>query len=187
MKLVGCNQPLPFPHSPFPHWGKGPKDSPPMRIVVLGVGNILLSDEGVGVHAVNALSAAWRLPPEVEVIDGGTSAMDCLDAIASADLLLIADCMRSKKAPGTITRLADDELNAFFRTKISPHQVGLSDVLATLLVHDLQPRSVVLIGVEPQSFALGMELTPEIAERIPAVAEALADELRGAGVELTAA
>ena len=58
-----------------------------MRAVVLGVGNILLSDEGIGVHAVNALAARYELPPEVVVIDGGTSAMDCLDQIASADLL----------------------------------------------------------------------------------------------------
>ena len=101
-----------------------------MRAVVLGVGNILLSDEGIGVHAVNALAARYELPPEVVVIDGGTSAMDCLDQIASADLLLIADCVRGGHEPGTLVRLGDGELNAFFRTKISPHQVGLSDVLA---------------------------------------------------------
>lgn len=151
-----------------------------MRIVVLGIGNILLSDEGIGVHAVNVLAASYRLPSEVEVIDGGTSAMDCLDAIASVDLLLIADCMRAKKAPGTITHLEGDDLNAFFRTKISPHQVGLCDVLATLLIHDLQPKRTVLIGIEPLSFALGMEPTPELSGRLPALVEALATEIGAA-------
>lgn len=87
-------------------------------------------------------------------------------AIPSVDLLLIA---------------------AFFRTKISPHHVGLCDVLATPVVHDRQPKQVVLIGVEPQSFALSMELTPEIAACIPEVVQALATKLREAGVELNAA
>jgi len=152
-----------------------------MRIVVLGVGNILLSDEGIGVHAVNALSAAYDLPPEVEVIDGGTSGMDCLDQIAEADLLLIADAMRSGVEPGTITRLDDSQLQAFFKTKISPHQVGLSDVLATLNLHGLAPKRTVLIGTQPQSFALGMEPTPALAARLPAIVEALVAELAAAG------
>jgi hypothetical protein len=71
-----------------------------MRAIVLGIGNILLSDEGIGVHAVNELSARYKLPEEADVIDGGVSAMDCLDQIAQADLLLIADCMRSGREPG---------------------------------------------------------------------------------------
>ena len=102
------------------------------RAVVLGVGNILLSDEGIGVHAVNALEARYEIPAEVEIIDGGTSAMDCLDRIAESDFLLIADCVRGGREPGSLVRLGDGELQAFFRTRISPHQVGLCDVLATL-------------------------------------------------------
>ncbi|MGO8955141.1 MAG: HyaD/HybD family hydrogenase maturation endopeptidase [Rhodomicrobium sp.] len=155
-----------------------------MRAVVLGVGNILLSDEGIGVHAVNALAARYDLPPEVEVIDGGTSAMDCLDRIASSDLLLIADCVRSGREPGSLTRLGDSEIKAFFRTKISPHQVGLSDVLATLALHGLAPARTVLIGAEPKSLALGLELTPELAAKLAAMVDALAAELSAAGLRL---
>jgi len=156
-----------------------------MRAVVLGVGNILLSDEGVGVHAVNALASRYELPPEVEVIDGGTSAMDCLDRIASADLLLIADCVRGGREPGALTRLGDGELQAFFRTKISPHQVGLSDVLAALVLHEMAPARTVLIGAEPKSFELGLEPTPELAAKLPAMVEALAAELTAAGLTLS--
>ncbi len=157
-----------------------------MRAVVLGVGNILLSDEGIGVHAVNALAAHYEIPREVEVVDGGTSAMDCLDQIAECDLLLIADCVRSGREPGSLVRLGDGELQAFFRTRISPHQVGLSDVLATLLLHDLSPAQTVLIGAEPKSFALGMEPTLELAAILPAMVEALAAELCAAGFRLEA-
>lgn len=157
-----------------------------MRVVVLGVGNILMSDEGVGVHAVTALEQAYELPDTVEVIDGGTSGMDCLDRIADADLLLIADCMRSKdKAPGTITRLADDEINAWFKTKISPHQVGLSDVLAACNFHGFPPKKVVLVGVQPESFETRMELTPTIAAVLPQVLERLLAELAGMGIAAT--
>jgi hydrogenase maturation protease len=156
-----------------------------MRAVVLGVGNILLSDEGIGVHAVNALAARYTVPPEVEVIDGGTSGMDCLDQIAGADLLLIADCVRGGREPGSLVKLCDAELRALFGTKISPHQVGLSDVLATLALHDLSPRRTVLIGAEPQSFALGLEPTPVLAAKLPAMVDALASELSAAGVTLS--
>lgn len=156
-----------------------------MRVVVLGVGNILMSDEGVGVHAVTALADQYDIPDEVEIIDGGTSGMDCLDRIAEADLLLIADCMRSKdKAPGTITRLADDEINAWFKTKISPHQVGLSDVLAACCFHGISPKRVVLVGVQPESFETCMNLTPTIAAVLPQVIERLVAELAAIGVRL---
>ena len=155
-----------------------------MRAVVLGVGNILLSDEGIGVHAVNALAAHYEIPAEVELIDGGTSAMDCLDQIAEADFLLIADCVRGGREPGALVRLGDGELQAFFRTRISPHQVGLSDVLATLALHDLSPARTVLIGAEPKSLALGLELTPELAAVLPALVKTLAAELSAAGFTL---
>jgi hydrogenase maturation protease len=148
-----------------------------MRIVVLGVGNILLSDEGVGVHAVNRLTELYDLPDGVEIIDGGTSGMDCLDQVSEADHLIIADCMRSKKEPGTITRLTGEQIPAFFRTRISPHQVGLSDMLAALNFHDMMPKNIVLYGVEPESFALGMEPTPTIAARLPELVDRLAAEL----------
>ena len=156
-----------------------------MRAVVLGVGNILLSDEGIGVHAVRELEACYKLPPEAVVIDGGTSAMDCLDQLAEADLLLVADCVRGGREPGTLVRIGDGELHAFFKTKISPHQVGLSDVLAALIVHDLAPKRTVLIGAEPKSFQLGLEPTPELAAKLPAIVEALVAELKAAGLTLT--
>ncbi|MCA1908199.1 MAG: HyaD/HybD family hydrogenase maturation endopeptidase [Magnetospirillum sp.] len=154
-----------------------------MRVVVLGVGNILMSDEGVGVHAVTALAERYDFPECVEIIDGGTSGMDCLDRIADADLLLIADCMRKAgKQPGDITRIADDEINAWFKTKISPHQVGLSDVLAACCFHGMSPKKVVLVGVQPESFETSMELTPKVAAVLDQVIERLVAEIAAMGV-----
>ena len=157
-----------------------------MRVVILGVGNTLLTDEGVGVYAVNELAERYDLPDSVTIIDGGTSGMDCLDQVSGADHLIIADAMRSKQEPGTITRLSGDQIPAFFKTKISPHQVGISDMLAALNFHGLMPKNIVLIGVEPLSFATAMELSPTIAAVLPEVVAKLVAELVSLGVTPTA-
>jgi len=153
-----------------------------MRIVILGVGNILLSDEGVGVRAVESLKREYRLPPEVEVIDGGTSAMEMLDDLACADHLIIVDAVRSGKPPGTMVRIAGDAVPVFFKTKLSPHQIGLSDVLATLALTGELPGGVTVIGVEPYSLATGMALTPQVEAVLPKVVAQLTDELRQHGM-----
>lgn len=153
-----------------------------MRIIILGVGNILLSDEGIGVRAVESLKREYRLPPEVEVIDGGTSAMEMLDDLACADHLIIVDAVRSGKPPGTMVRIAGDAVPVFFKTKLSPHQIGLSDVLATLALTGEQPGGVTVIGVEPYSLATGMALTPQVEALLPKVVAQLTDELRQHGM-----
>lgn len=152
-----------------------------MRVVVFGIGNILQSDEGVGVYAVNELERLYDLPPEVEIIDGGTAGMDCLPLLENADHMLVADAMRFGAAPGAMKRVDHDDLPAYFRTKLSPHQVGLSDVLATMNLHGIMPRRIVLFGVQPHSFATAMELTPEVAPALPGLIQALVDELTALG------
>jgi hydrogenase maturation protease len=156
-----------------------------MRIIILGVGNILLSDEGVGVWAVHLLNREYQLPSMVEVIDGGTSAMEMLDDLANADHLIIVDAVRSGRAPATIVRIADEDVPMFFKTKLSPHQIGLSDVLATLSLIGERPRGITVIGVEPVSLDTAMALTPQIEALLPKLVEQLVSELRqlGATVE----
>ena len=153
-----------------------------MRIVVLGVGNILLSDEGVGVRAIEQLRADYALPPEVEILDGGTCAMEMLDDLARADHLLIVDAVRSGQPPGTIVKIAGDDVPVFFKTKLSPHQIGLSDVLATLALTGEQPGATTIIGVEPESLETAMALTPTVAAQMPKLVGILAEELRGQGL-----
>jgi hydrogenase maturation protease len=155
-----------------------------MRIVVLGVGNILLSDEAIGVRAIEALARAYRLPDEVELIDGGTSAMELLDDLANCDLLIIADCVRAGRPPGSLLRLVDEEIPALFRTKLSPHQVGLPEVLGTLQITQEAPRRTVLFGVEPESLATAMSLTATVAARLPELVDGLAREIAAAGVRV---
>jgi hydrogenase maturation protease len=153
-----------------------------MRIVVLGVGNILLTDEGIGVRAIERLGGRYKLPPEVELIDGGTSAMELLDDLANCDLLIIADCVRAGRQPGELLRLKDEEIPALFRTKLSPHQVGLPDVLATLLITHEAPRHTVLFGVEPESLATGMSLTPVVEQTLTRLVDAIVREIEETGL-----
>lgn len=153
-----------------------------MRIVVLGVGNILLSDEGVGVRAIERLQQEYELPPEVVIVDGGTTGMEMLEDLSNADHIVIIDAVRAGRPPASILRLADDEVPVFFRTKLSPHQIGLSDVLATLAFIGEAPGGVTVIGVEPVSLATGMELSPEVEMRMPDLMELLVTELRELGV-----
>lgn len=155
-----------------------------MRIIILGVGNILLSDEGVGVRAIERFRQEYRLPPEVDVIDGGTTGMEMLEDLACATHLIIVDAVRSRKAPATIVRIAGDDVPVFFKTKLSPHQVGLSDVLATLAFTGEQPGGVTVFGVEPVSLETGMALTPQVEALLPALVGHIVDELALLGIRI---
>lgn len=152
-----------------------------MRVVILGIGNILMSDEGIGVHAVEALQQRFLLPDNVDVVDGGTTGMELLPDLQGAQHLIVVDAVRVGVAPGTVVRLEGDEVPAFFKTKLSPHQVGLSDVLAALRFSGGEPERVVLIGVQPVSLDMAMELSPEVAAKMDRVLELVTAELATIG------
>lgn len=153
------------------------------RVVVLGVGNLLLSDEGVGVRCVETLAGDARLPQFVRLVDGGTSTHELLDDLEGLDLLIIVDAVVTGAPPGTRVRLAGAEVPYAFGQKLSPHQHGIHDLLATLTLLDRAPKEVVLLGVVPVSLALSLELSEAVAALLPALATAVTDEVArfGAG------
>jgi hydrogenase maturation protease len=153
-----------------------------MRVVLLGIGNVLMSDEGVGVHAIEALQAGLRLPDAVTVVDGGTTGMELLPDLEDADHLIVIDAVRAGQPPAGIVRLAGEAVPAFFKTKLSPHQIGLSDILAALKFSGRAPDSVVLIGIEPVSLDLGTALSAEVTARLPDVIAMVAEELTALGL-----
>lgn len=156
-----------------------------MRAVVLGIGNIILSDEAVGVRAVEALERGWILPRNVGAIDGGTSGMELIEDLSDLDFLLVLDALKTGAAPGTLTRIAGDAIPVFFRGKLSPHQIALPDVLASLELLGSMPKEIVILGVEFASLELGLEMTAPVAAQVPVLAALAADELarRGYAVE----
>ncbi len=154
-----------------------------MRIAVLGVGNILLGDEGVGVRVVERLERDYRFPPGVSLIDGGTSGMEMLEDLEGLDKLIMVDAVRAGLAPATPLKLVGNQVPVFFKTKLSPHQVGLSDVLATLALTGNAPGEAVIVGIEPVSLELSLALSPEVEAKLPELVGMVLDELRAAGIE----
>jgi len=149
------------------------------KVILLGIGNLILRDEGVGVHVVRELEER-KLPLGVEVIDGGTATMDLLSVIYEAESIIVIDALRSGGKPGTIYRCLPQDLMDAVDRPLSLHQVGLLDVLA--MARQLGGHaSVVIIGVEPKEISWGMELTPEVSAAVPKVIKAIFKELRGMG------
>lgn len=164
-----------------------PSKAPPRRVVILGIGNTILSDEGVGVHAAAALARDHVLPEGVQVIDGGTAGMELLEPLADADLLVVLDAVKARRAPGSLVCLTGAEVPVFFRSKLSPHQVSICDVLASLEFAGHAPRDLVLVGIEPQSLELGLELSPGVAARVPDMVAMARQQLSLRGIALARA
>lgn len=148
-----------------------------MKTVVLGIGNLIMQDEGVGVRVVEALERDHAMPEGVTLIDGGTSAMEMLEDLSDLDRLIVVDAINAGEPPGTLLRIEGDEVPTFFRTRLSPHQIGLPDVLASLEFMGAQPKYMVILGVQPQAMELGMELTPVVAARVPELVDQVLAEL----------
>lgn len=157
-----------------------------MRAVVLGIGNTILTDEAAGVRAVEALERGWKLPENVLAIDGGTSGMEMIEELSNLDFLIVLDAVKTGAAPGTVVKIAGNEIPVFFRGKLSPHQIALPDVLASLELLDTLPREIVILGVEFISLELGMEMTPTVAEKIPVLVSMAVEELVSHGYQLEA-
>ena len=148
--------------------------------LVLGIGNLLWADEGFGVRAVEALHAAYEFPTGVTLQDGGTLGLLLYEPVASARRVLVFDAIDFALTPGTLRVLRDDEVPAWGRTKLSPHQTGFNDVLALAQMNGRAPDTVVAIGVQPVELNdFGGSLRPEVRERLP-------EAVRLAAVQLAA-
>lgn len=155
-----------------------------MRAVVLGIGNTILSDEGVGVRAAEALLERYDPPANVVVVDGGTAGMELLEPLSNLDLLVVLDAVKGGKPAGSVVKLSGQEVPVFFRARLSPHQISICDVLASLEFIGDKPKDMVLIGVEPESLELGLELTPKVAARLPEMVDLAVAELAARGVAM---
>lgn len=150
---------------------------PDVTTLVLGVGNLLLSDEGVGLRVAERLMASFELPPTVRVLDGGTLGMDLLYHLEGITNLLVIDAVETGKEPGTLIRLENDQVPAFLSIKISPHQIGVPDMLFAAKLKEMYPENVVLLGVQPADLGVGLELSPEVGEQVDVLVEQAIEQL----------
>ncbi|RME33652.1 MAG: hydrogenase maturation protease [Deltaproteobacteria bacterium] len=154
------------------------------RTLVLGVGNILLSDEGFGVRAIEYLARTRVLPSDVQVLDGGTLGMDLLYYLEGVENLLLVDAVQANRPPGTLVRMSGDEVPSFLSLRVSPHQMGIPDMLAAARFAGCYPQNIVLWGAQPASLEVGLELSPLLASRLEEVCSHLLTELRAWGHEV---
>jgi hydrogenase maturation protease len=149
------------------------------KILVLGLGNILLQDEGLGVHALQRLASDYQWPPDVEIMDGGTKGLDLLPFLEGVSGLLILDAVQVGEAPGTLIRLEGSDIPKALSVKMSMHQVGLQELLALGDLQGILPPRVVLLGLEPAVVDWGLDLSPSIADKLKKLVEAAVKEVKG--------
>jgi len=152
------------------------------RITVLGVGNILFTDEGFGVRVIEALLEHYVFPEDVSVVDGGVLGLRLLGVISESDRLIVVDAIRNGGKPGDLHRLNGEDIPARIRAKNSLHQVDFLETLAAARAMDRVPE-VVILGVEPKDMeTFGIELTPTVQRKIEPVMMRVLGELDCLGV-----
>jgi len=150
------------------------------RVLILGIGNILLKDEGIGVHVVHQLQKE-DLPDNVEIIDGGTAGLDILLSQEGLHKLVVIDAVRAGSEPGTIVKFeirnSKFETPIFRQSQLSLHQLDLFDAIAVAEKMNTLPEEIVVVGVEPAEVNLGLELSEEVARSVPEVIEQVLEEI----------
>ncbi len=152
------------------------------RTLVLGLGNVLLHDEGIGVWVAESLRRRFEFPASVTVLEGGTLGLDLLPWLDGVERLLLIDAVGLGGAPGSTARLEGDRVPAVLDVKISPHQVGIRDLVAAARLVGSEPAQVVLWGMEPGRIDPGTGFSPRVAEALPALRAEVLEELRRWGV-----
>jgi hydrogenase maturation protease len=147
-------------------------------ILVLGIGNILLRDEGVGVHTVRAM-ASTPLPDGVELLDGGTAGADLLDSISDRDTLIVVDTLDADVPSGTILRLQPQDLADSSSESISLHEFGIAETLRMASQLNCGPRHVAIIAIKPKDIRCGLELSPQMKQWMPRIIDAVHHEIEG--------
>lgn len=144
-----------------------------------------MNDDAAGVLVVQALAEKYNFSQELVVLDGGTLGLDILPYLEGVDRLLVVDAVETGAPAGTVIRMTGDDIPLALATKVSPHQMGLKDLL---LVADLQgyaPQEMVLWGVQPGSIEMDIELSPEVSTAVEILKEKVLEELAGWGITAT--
>ncbi len=145
------------------------------RVVVIGVGNLLMKDEGIGIHVIQHLQTI-DLPDDVKLVDGGTSP-DIIAYTRTNEKLIIVDSAKAGGEPGTVYRFRPEDLDAGGGDLASAHEMGVAPNLKLMEMSGSLPGETVIIGIEPKEISLGMDLTPELEARLPVIADVVLREI----------
>ena len=153
-------------------------------VLVLGLGNVLLADDGVGPLALARLERDYCIPHGVRLAEGGTLGLALLDEIAEAEHLILVDAVATEEPAGTLVRLDGQAVRDAVRDRLSVHQVGVADLLDAARLIGRYPTSVVLLGIVPGRIGLSVTRTRAVHGALPALVAAVVDEVRAHGYEL---
>jgi len=157
----------------------------PKKIGILGIGNLLMHDEGFGVHFIEYLTHNYIIPDHVSVLDGGTAGIMLAPFMEDADILYVIDTVAVKDLPGSIHCFTDDDVRAGnIHTRMSPHQVGLLDILSLCKLRDQAPEQTEMITVVPKDLDLAIGLSSCLQPKLAEVAGILLESLAGHGTTL---
>ena len=154
-------------------------------LLILGLGNVLMSDDGAGVRAVEYLMKTHRPGPGVCILDGGTLGLSLLPYVVGAGRIILVDAVALDAAPGTVVHLDGEAALHAAHHRLSVHQLGVADLLWSAQLRKEGPLDAVLVGVAAGRITLGEELSPDVARSIPALARAVRDQARAMGFEIT--
>ncbi len=156
---------------------KAQKPADAARVAILGIGNMLLKDEGVGIHVLHALQDSPLLTDaRVEIIDGGTSP-NVLHLLDGADRLIIIDAVEGGGEPGTIYRFREGDIEQEGKYVLSIHQIGLLEDLEVMEHIEGKRKDAIIIGVEPNEIGWGLELSSELEQKIPQIVKVVLEEI----------
>ena len=148
----------------------------PTRLLVLGLGNLLCGDDGLGAAVVARLDRDWEPPDGALVLDGGTLGLSLLPYLEDADDVILVDAIRDDAPAGDLVRLTGEEVAPAVLNRLSPHQVGVADLLDGARLHDRYPRRLVLLGLVPRTLGLGVERSVAVEQRLPQLVEEVVTE-----------
>jgi hydrogenase maturation protease len=157
------------------------RDEAAQGTLVLGLGNVLCGDDGLGIFALEELRRRHAWPDDVALVDGGTLGLALLPTLESARRVFILDAVMADAEPGTLVALDGDEVEPALRDRLSPHQIGVADLLDAMNWRDTWPEQLRVLGLVPASLELKIGLSPGVARGLPGLVDLAARELRLAG------
>ncbi len=152
------------------------------EVTILGIGNVILRDEGFGVRVAEYLDKHYEFPESVQIVDGGTLGIELTQYVTGTEKLLVIDSINGGAEPGTTFRFHNDDVMEHFQDKLSAHEVGIQDVLGLLTVTGHKIPDVVVIGVQPYDVEAGVELSDGMMELLPQMVEQALSELKNWGI-----
>jgi hydrogenase maturation protease len=145
-------------------------------VLILGIGNILLRDEGVGIRVIEAMREL-KLPPEVELVDGATGGLDLVDVVSGRRKVIVIDAAQADHKPGTVFRMRPEDLAPPGEGSIPQHEMGLLQTLKAVEHIGSPPQEVIIFGIQPKEIRWGLELSDDLARIVPKVIELVMAEL----------